>query len=160
MLFAGCNHIVERTDDMSNYRFGYDFYRNILLPVLASVCNEPKYQGKYLGVSAAQGYFYRKNATGSQSEEGTLTLRRSLEAALAVEPDFILMPEWNEANENTHIQPTLYNSRAMGRIINHFRGKTETLDTDPVQPDLIRSEERRVGKECHSVCRSRWSPYH
>ena len=23
-----------------------------------------------------------------------------------------------------------------------------------------RSEERRVGKECQSVCRSRWSPYH
>src|SRR3546814_4143521 len=24
----------------------------------------------------------------------------------------------------------------------------------------IRSEERRVGKECVSKCRSRWSPYH
>ena len=24
----------------------------------------------------------------------------------------------------------------------------------------MRSEERRVGKECLSVCRSRWSPYH
>src|SRR3546814_6679140 len=24
----------------------------------------------------------------------------------------------------------------------------------------IRSEERRVGKECVSTCRSRWSPYH
>ena len=23
-----------------------------------------------------------------------------------------------------------------------------------------RSEERRVGKECTPVCRSRWSPYH
>ena len=23
-----------------------------------------------------------------------------------------------------------------------------------------RSEERRVGKECNQVCRSRWSPYH
>ena len=23
-----------------------------------------------------------------------------------------------------------------------------------------RSEERRVGKECVSLCRSRWSPYH
>ena len=23
-----------------------------------------------------------------------------------------------------------------------------------------RSEERRVGKECQSTCRSRWSPYH
>ena len=24
----------------------------------------------------------------------------------------------------------------------------------------FRSEERRVGKECPSLCRSRWSPYH
>src|SRR3546814_3868190 len=26
--------------------------------------------------------------------------------------------------------------------------------------DIDRSEERRVGKECVSTCRSRWSPYH
>src|SRR3546814_20796519 len=26
--------------------------------------------------------------------------------------------------------------------------------------DGLRSEERRVGKECVSTCRSRWSPYH
>src|SRR3546814_14410168 len=26
--------------------------------------------------------------------------------------------------------------------------------------DRARSEERRVGKECVSTCRSRWSPYH
>ena len=26
--------------------------------------------------------------------------------------------------------------------------------------DADRSEERRVGKECTSWCRSRWSPYH
>ena len=26
--------------------------------------------------------------------------------------------------------------------------------------DLLRSEERRVGKECLTQCRSRWSPYH
>ena len=25
---------------------------------------------------------------------------------------------------------------------------------------ICRSEERRVGKECTSWCRSRWSPYH
>ena len=25
---------------------------------------------------------------------------------------------------------------------------------------LARSEERRVGKECLRLCRSRWSPYH
>src|SRR3546814_15015 len=31
------------------------------------------------------------------------------------------------------------------------------LDMDYV---AVRSEERRVGKECVSTCRSRWSPYH
>ena len=37
-----------------------------------------------------------------------------------------------------------------------------TLD-DPSasdSPGACRSEERRVGKECSSPCRSRWSPYH
>ena len=29
-----------------------------------------------------------------------------------------------------------------------------------LEPQPWRSEERRVGKECSSPCRSRWSPYH
>src|SRR3546814_17452563 len=33
----------------------------------------------------------------------------------------------------------------------------EIMRPAPLQP---RSEERRVGKECVSTCRSRWSPYH
>src|SRR3546814_17549341 len=33
-----------------------------------------------------------------------------------------------------------------------FMGTTASED--------FRSEERRVGKECVSTCRSRWSPYH
>src|SRR3546814_4082294 len=31
---------------------------------------------------------------------------------------------------------------------------------DPAIYGAARSEERRVGKECVSTCRSRWSPYH
>src|SRR3546814_11057934 len=34
------------------------------------------------------------------------------------------------------------------------------LDLPPGSRIAIRSEERRVGKECVSTCRSRWSPYH
>src|SRR3546814_14199993 len=30
----------------------------------------------------------------------------------------------------------------------------------PLTQAATRSEERRVGKECVSTCRSRWSPYH
>src|SRR3546814_15801469 len=29
-----------------------------------------------------------------------------------------------------------------------------------IDSTALRSEERRVGKECVSKCRSRWSPYH
>src|SRR3546814_19305950 len=41
----------------------------------------------------------------------------------------------------------------------------QTLTIGSADPDVasqlnISSEERRVGKECVSTCRSRWSPYH
>src|SRR3546814_13171250 len=40
-------------------------------------------------------------------------------------------------------------------------GKASGHDGCGVFLDLrVRSEERRVGKECVSKCRSRWSPYH
>src|SRR3546814_20153304 len=37
-------------------------------------------------------------------------------------------------------------------------GRRVLAQRDGVAAD--RSEERRVGKECVSTCRSRWSPYH
>ena len=36
----------------------------------------------------------------------------------------------------------------------------ETVSRNEFGIDGGRSEERRVGKECSSLCRSRWSPYH
>ena len=44
--------------------------------------------------------------------------------------------------------------------------ETHTFDFRPLglaireARERARSEERRVGKECVSTCRSRWSPYH
>src|SRR3546814_14705034 len=51
-------------------------------------------------------------------------------------------------------------------VIGHSMGGhllLRALAEKAMSPDaavLIRSEERRVGKECVSTCRSRWSPYH
>src|SRR3546814_14191419 len=38
----------------------------------------------------------------------------------------------------------------------------QLIGVEGLLPELtfFRSEERRVGKECVSTCRSRWSPYH
>src|SRR3546814_11913841 len=39
-------------------------------------------------------------------------------------------------------------------------GELYSADHDTTDDKAFRSEERRVGKECVSTCRSRWSPYH
>src|SRR3546814_4184314 len=59
----------------------------------------------------------------------------------------------------------------VGPLAEHIaRGMYGTFIVDPPTPrppadEMVmvmhgRSEERRVGKECVSTCRSRWSPYH
>src|SRR3546814_1779679 len=45
------------------------------------------------------------------------------------------------------------------RGFHHHRRPEQPLD-DAEAKVGPRSEERRVGKECVSTCRSRWSPYH
>ena len=47
----------------------------------------------------------------------------------------------------------------MRNIINNSNGHNVNVKNFP-NPDDFRSEERRVGKECLRLCRSRWSPYH
>ena len=46
--------------------------------------------------------------------------------------------------------------------IRAWRGEIDPYSDEGVMEaiNLARSEERRVGKECTSWCRSRWSPYH
>src|SRR3546814_14547941 len=47
------------------------------------------------------------------------------------------------------------------RLFDHLAGLDRAGEVHLVgQPRPDRSEERRVGKECVSTCRSRWSPYH
>src|SRR3546814_16336813 len=39
-------------------------------------------------------------------------------------------------------------------------GDQRVIEHDELHAPTLRSEERRVGKECVSKCRSRWSPSH
>src|SRR3546814_13451232 len=50
-------------------------------------------------------------------------------------------------------------SNAFRQELNRLRPLN--IDSEQAQKmGVVRSEESRVGKECVSTCRSRWSPYH
>src|SRR3546814_7153256 len=51
--------------------------------------------------------------------------------------------------------------RSLAEALRGDAGAIQVLGFAGPQADVgARSEERRVGKECVSTCRSRWSPYH
>src|SRR3546814_11340361 len=60
------------------------------------------------------------------------------------------------------IGPNGMGKTACLRLINAlFRRQWSVFSTTEFdRVEYLRSEERRVGKECVSTCRSRWSPYH
>src|SRR3546814_12215599 len=50
---------------------------------------------------------------------------------------------------------------AIKRVIaKKAKAKGKRVLEDVEEPGPVRSEERSVGKECVSTCRSRWSPHH
>jgi hypothetical protein len=107
------------------------FYRSTVVPLIASVMSEAPYRGKFLGLAADTGYF--NFMTGSTLEEnGTKTLRQSFEAAMSAPADFIDMPEWDELNEHTCIEPTITNSFSTQRIIKYY---TSVLHKQAPQPN-------------------------
>ena len=66
--------------------------------------------------------------------------------------------------------PTLLDSVVM-EILRYYHPDPANLHPESFSPEqhlsqdlgidsVARSEERRVGKECFLLCRSRWSPYH
>src|SRR3546814_12581490 len=79
------------------------------------------------------------------------------------------------ASGRRHFQPALHR-RPCQTVVEPARDMREAVKPDDlarvIEADQVahpaeqrdvgdaRSEERRVGKECVSTCRSRWSPYH
>lgn len=102
-----------------NRTLDIEFYRGYVLPTITSVMAEAPYQGKYLGLAAVTGYFNFMSGS-TLDEDGTRTLRRSFEAAMEAPADFIDMPEWDELNEHTCIEPTITNSFSTQRIIKYY----------------------------------------
>jgi porphobilinogen synthase len=75
-----------------------------------------------------------------------------------------------EANGHVDVQIMAYAAKYASAFYGPFRDAVDTrgllkgdkkgYQMNPANAEEARSEERRVGKECRRLCRSRWSPYH
>src|SRR3546814_14509003 len=81
------------------------------------------------------------------------TLFRSIASNCAAGPDRVCQN--SKAKEKVDKSATA----SQGQNRSGFRRITQQAMMAVAIPGM-RSEERRVGKECVSTCRSRWSPYH
>src|SRR3546814_20621598 len=90
---------------------------------------------------------------------GRLVKTPTVSAAVAASAAFpALLPLFDE-----HLVFENSGSHARRRVMLTDGGVYDNLGISCLLPGrsaAFRSEERRVGKECVSTCRSRWSPYH
>jgi concanavalin A-like lectin/glucanase superfamily protein len=116
LLFAGTGHMSSHSASYAD-KFAESYYRDLAIPILLQVIKAPKYRDKkIIGLSAVLGYTNFLSGV-NHSEMNTRRLRQTFEAAMNAKPDFINLPEWNEVNENTSIQPTVSNGWTTQRII-------------------------------------------
>src|SRR3546814_2812311 len=88
--------------------------------------------------------------------------RRHTRCALVTGVQTCALPISTEANILKVIGPLFLDDLKdeLERLKARRTGKEKALIEFQHKLTRLRSEERRVGKECVSTCRSRWSPYH
>jgi hypothetical protein len=109
-------------------------YRKYLLPIAAEVLSRPENKGKLAGSWVRQGYINPFSGT-TDGQFGTETLRNYLDSVVLVNPDLLMCFEWNEANENTHFQPTVAHGRTFARVLGYYRSLIDRTSPVPMPGD-------------------------
>lgn len=133
LLVAGVVHFSQPPD---HYNVYLNYYEKIIISILNKIMSQSKYRNKLLGLSCAKGYV-NHFAGQTVTEEGTETLRQTFEISMQAKPDFMILTEWNEVNENTNIEPTVSDARTNMRIGRYYNAKYNKLALDPLPGDNL-----------------------
>jgi Concanavalin A-like lectin/glucanases superfamily len=127
------NYHINR-DPLKDYtiskKFFFDVDEKYYAPLMEKIYSRKKNKGKLLGFNIRHGYIGHMSGT-NEAELGTEQLRQAMDTAILFNPDIISLVEWNEANENTSFQPTVYNSKSLQRIIKFYARKLKGLSPEP-----------------------------
>lgn len=125
-------------------------YRQIV-KLIKDTVEEPEFKGRKLfGLAAVITHQNPTVEFWTANEDGLRTLTESLRIACEAEPDVILLPEWDEFNENSCVGPTLANGYSVKRVLRYCRSRLEKTALSPCAgddvslPNLIVSYRRNV----------------
>ena len=118
-------------------RFDAHYHDTVFAPIIKSVFAEPEFAGKHLALGIRQGHENCYRWTYGIDSTGTRLLRESLASAAKLRPDFILCPEWDEQNENTHFRPITSNGHVTQRILRYWADVFAGRDPEPFPGDDV-----------------------
>ena len=103
------------------------FYDRYLEPMIMEALARPENRDKIVIGYAQHGYINHMSGV-NKGEYGTARVRGIMNRLARMNCDVIVFFEWNEFNENTCWQPTLYNSLVLQRLVRYYadvmRGET------------------------------------
>ena len=107
----------------------------------------PRHEGEYATVGTVAEVAERVRLPGAATAVSLVGLHRGIAGSAHTDAQGRLRVE---VQEHPDVEPPGVKTRELER---EYRAVVEEILE-------LRSEERRVGKECLTQCRSRWSPYH
>lgn len=123
-IFDGIQIQTEERRRMHNYQTVPDFevFDKEIKPLLLAALSRPENKDKLVCGRVQHGYINHMSGVNF-GEFGTATMRGMLNRLAEINCDFIFFFEWNEFNENTCWQPTLYNSLVLQRLVRYYADK-------------------------------------
>ena len=115
--------------------FNAPVYRTVV-KTIGEVIAEPEFAGRKLNVLSA--LVSHENPTSqyhTPEQDGLRTLAQSMEIACEAQPDMIVLPEWDEWNENTCFCPTLCNGISVKRVMRPFLARLRGEELKPIEGD-------------------------
>jgi len=133
-----------------NARIDNEIGLKLMAPLLRKVMSEPEFKEKLLGFHWIQGLENSYRWTPAIDSEGLETLRKHAEFIEALRPDFCILPEWDEENENSCFRPMIDTGWSSLRMTRYYaarwRGEKPTPfpQDDPAIPGLILSYRKHL----------------
>ena len=101
-LYLACAPVRSNADRHTDIAFF-----KYMIRIASEVMCEQEFKDKLFAIAARIGHENASRVGYIRGSYGTWCYRETMNAALAVNPDIIVIPEWDEQNENTSLRPAV-----------------------------------------------------